>query len=144
MRGLPLLLLGAAVVLGLGRSILDTYFTTRVVDLPPPPAATWPALTTRVALVLLDGLRPMEAFNPDYMRALSERRQQSAWGIARSGEITMTVPGVRMLGAGVSSDFLEILHNWTPRSSPVTSLFTMAKRKGLHTVLYGDHVWKRI
>jgi hypothetical protein len=144
MRGLPLLLLGAAVVLGLGRSILDTYFTTRVVDLAPPPPATWPALTTRVALVLLDGLRPMEAFNPDYMRALSERRQQSAWGIARSGEITMTVPGVRMLGAGVSSDFLEILHNWTPRSSPVTSLFTMAKRKGLRTVLYGDHVWKRI
>ena len=140
---LPVLLLGVAVVLGLVRSILDTYFTSRVVELPPPPAATWAPLATRVVLVLLDGLRPMEAFNPDYMPALSDRRQQAAWGIARSGEITMTVPGVRMLGAGVSSDFLEILHNWNPRSSPVTSLFTVAKMKGLHTVLYGDHVWKR-
>ncbi|HEX7506735.1 MAG TPA: alkaline phosphatase family protein, partial [Polyangia bacterium] len=144
MRGLPLLLLGAAVVLGLGRSILDTHFTTRVVDLPPPPPATWPALTPRVALVLLDGLRPMEAFNPDTMPALAERRQQAAWGIARAGEITMTVPGVRMLGAGVSSDFMEILHNWNPRSSPVTSLFTLAKRKGLRTVVYGDHGWKKV
>jgi hypothetical protein len=140
---LPRLLLGAAVVLGLGSSILDTHFTTRVVDLPPPPPATWPALASRVALVVLDGLRPMEAFNPDYMPALSQRRRQAAWGIARSGEITMTVPGVRMLGAGVSSDFLEILHNWNPRSSPVTSLFTVAKMKGLHTLLCGDHVWKR-
>ena len=142
-RGLALLLLGAAVLLGLVRSILDTYFTSRVVELPPPPAATWSPLAKRVALVVLDGLRPMEAFDPEYMRAFSERRRQSAWGIARSGEITMTVPGVRMLGAGVSSDFMEILHNWNPRSSPVTSLFTVAKMKGLHTVLYGDHVWKR-
>jgi hypothetical protein len=143
MRRLAVLLLGAAVVLGLGGSILDTYFTKRLVDLPPPPAATWAPLAKRVAIVVLDGLRPMEAFNPEYMPALSQRREQAAWGIARSGEITMTVPGVRMLGSGVSSDFMEILHNWTPRSSSVPSLFTMAKRKGLHSILVGDHVWKR-
>jgi hypothetical protein len=137
------LLLGAAVVLGLGRSILDTYFTKRLVDLPPPPAATWTPLAKRVAIIVLDGLRPMEAFNPDYMPTLSRRRELAAWGIARSGEITMTVPGVRMLGSGVSSDFMEILHNWTPRSSSVPSLFTMAKSKGLHSILVGDHVWKR-
>lgn len=144
LRGLALLLLGAAVVLGLGRSILDSYFTTRAVELPTPSPVTWPALAARVAIVLLDGLRPMEAFNPDYMPALAERRRQAAWGVARASEITMTVPGVRMLGAGVSSDFLEILHNWNPRSSPVTSLFSVARRKGLHTCLYGDHVWKRV
>jgi hypothetical protein len=137
------LLLGAAVIVGLVRSILDTYFTTRQVELPPPPAATWPALSKRVAMFVLDGLRPMEAFSPDYMPLLSERRSQAAWGIARAGEITMTVPGVRMLGAGVSSDFLEILHNWTPRASPAPSIFRMAKTKGLQTVLVGDHVWKR-
>jgi hypothetical protein len=141
---LPVALLTAAVVLGLVRSLLDTYFTSRVVDLPPPPPATWSPLASRVAVVLLDGLRPMEAFNPDYMPQLSARREHAAWGIARSGEITMTVPGVRTLGAGVSSDFLEILHNWTPRSSPVTSLFTVAKAKGLHTIICGDHVWKRV
>jgi hypothetical protein len=127
----------------LGRSILDTYFTSRLVDLPAPPPATWGSLTNRVAMVVLDGLRPMEAFNPEYMPALSRRREQAAWGIAQSGEITMTVPGVRMLGSGVSSDFLEILHNWTPRSSSVPSLFTMAKRHGLHTILCGDHVWRK-
>lgn len=143
-RRLPVALLTAAAVLGLVRSLLDTYFTSRVVELPLPPPATWAPLSARVAVVVLDGLRPMEAFNPDYMPALADRRGRAAWGIARSGEITMTVPGVRMLGAGVSSDFLEILHNWTPRSSPVTSLFTVAKAKGLHTVLCGDHVWKRI
>ena len=142
-RRVSILLLGVAVILGLVRSILDTYFTTRQVELPPPPPATWPAMANRVAMVVLDGMRPMEAFNPDYMPALSERRSQSAWGIARAGEITMTVPGVRMLGAGVSSDFLEILHNWTPRASPAPSLFRMARKKGLHTVLVGDHVWKR-
>jgi hypothetical protein len=129
--------------LGLGRSLLDTYFTSRVVALPPPQPVSWPALAKRVALIVLDGLRPMEAFNPDYMPALVERTRQAAWGVARSSEITMTVPGVRMLGAGVSSDFLEILHNWNPRSSPVTSLFTVARRQGLRTFLYGDHVWKR-
>ena len=133
-----------AVILGLVRSILDSYFTTRFVELPPPPAATWPATAKRVALVVLDGLRPMEAFNPDYMPALAARRSQAAWGVARSGEITMTVPGVRMLGAGVSSDFMEIFHNWNPRVSPVTSVLALAKQKGLRTFLYGDHVWKSI
>jgi hypothetical protein len=143
-RKLALLLLAAAAVLGLVRSVLDSYFTTRVVELPSPPPASWPATASRVVLVVLDGLRPMEAFNPDSMPALAGRRPQAAWGIARAGEITMTAPGVRMLGSGASSDFMDILHNWHPRTSAVTSLFAMAKQKGLRSYLYGDHVWKEI
>jgi hypothetical protein len=143
-RKLTLVVLAAAAVVGLVRSILDSYFTTRVVELPPPPAASWPATVSRVALVVLDGLRPTEAFSPEHMPALAARRQAAAWGVARSSEITMTVPGVRMLGAGVSSDFMEILHNWDPRASRVTSLFAVARQKGLRTLVYGDHAWKRV
>jgi hypothetical protein len=56
----------------------------------------------------------------------------------------MTATGVRMLGTGVSSDFMEIFHNWSPRPSTATSLLALAKGKGLRTVAFGDHCWNKI
>jgi hypothetical protein len=143
-RAPEIILLGAAVILGLTRSTLDSYFTRHEVDLPPPPAVPWQPTASRVVLIVLDGLRPMEAFSPHHMPALARRREQAAWGIARSSEITMTATGVRMLGTGVSSDFMEIFHNWSPRPSTATSLLALAKMKGLRTVAFGDHCWNKI
>ncbi len=134
---LPVLLAGAVAV-GTVRCLLDCYFTTHRAQIEAPAGAPWPRMAQRVAIVLVDALRYADAFDPAYFPRLAARRSDSAWGKAVAGPITMSVPGIRLLSAGVTSDFLEIFENWNPRATTVPSLFSLARRAGLRSLSADD------
>ncbi len=146
---LPILLIPLALLIwahfgaaDLGRSSFNS-----VVNLASPyivPASPGPAadpITSRVVLVVVDGLRV------DASRQMPTLNRLAAEGAQRRiqvGQPSLSLPGWTVLGTGAWQEQSGVTTNWYEGSVKVDTIFEAAKRKGLTTALVGGSSWAQL
>lgn len=132
--------MGACYVLGV------VYGTFTLILRPPPPPPLEPpparaALSQRVLLVIIDGLRYDVATDPARMPrfAAAMKRHRSAEILA--GRVCMTSSAVQSYGTGQRGRFAQIVRNINPDPPPYNSWLANAARQGKTLALAGDPVW---
>ncbi len=137
-----------AVLAGLAASVyfVGTHFAPPTVRDPwgtAPDLEPVPAAGHRLLLVLVDGLNADRAFDPEVMPFVAGHRAEGAWGIAETGLITMTGPGVLTIGTGRPPTLSDAIENFEPPPAPCDSVFRRLHLAGKRTHLVGDRVWER-
>ncbi len=90
-------LAGVAVTAALIRAIASVWFTSEIVATPANNEIAAPALTKRVLLIVVDGLRYDTALESDLMPKLQGLARGGAAGVSLASRVTMTGLGVRTL-----------------------------------------------
>lgn len=140
---IPLVLIG----IGFLADRLTRYSWDQVVKYSSPYAAplpygpSGPALTERVVLVVVDGLRVDTSRT---MATLNRLRTQGADLIATTGEPSLSLPGWTVIGSGAYQEVSAVTTNWYEGAVQVDSIFAQAKRKGLTTAMVGGPGWKQL
>ena len=98
-------------------------------------------LSRKVLLIVVDALRDDTAFDPARMPHVAEAAGRGASGVATSTSLSMTVPGVRAIGCGTASDYLDMFENWGTVVSGKPNLLANLKQAGVSTGIIGDIVW---
>jgi hypothetical protein len=140
----PLLLIAVLAAAGYGAWQLTAYSWDAVVQYRSPFAGPLPtggrgtALSRRVVLVVVDGLR-LDASRR--MRTLNELRQQGADFTAWTGEPSLSLPGWTVIASGATQEISGVTTNWYKGAAKVDHLFAAAKRAGLRTAVAGSPGW---
>jgi hypothetical protein len=139
--GSLVLLLAVVLVVGIAAMVM------RVVT-PPPPSAELarraplgPALTKRLAFVLLDGVRYDVATDGRRMPRLSERFRANAGAELWAEPISMTASAALVFGTGAHAGIDQAIRNETSQPTLFDDLFTIARAAHLRTGTVGDPVW---
>jgi len=115
---------------------------------PPPGESTKPAITHKVVILLIDGLRVDTAYNPEIMPFLNTLRNDAAWGIMHSQTPSYSEPGWTTIltgawpelsdGPALNLDFEDIY--------PFTqdNIFSAAHRYGLKTAISGYYWFEKL
>ena len=107
------------------------------------PAACAPALTPRVALVVVDALRA-DTFFGDAFAKFRAAHPAAATGLVRTSPVSMSTAGVRSMATGTFPDLFDVLHNWDNVASELPSVPGLARAAGRDSELYGDSVWREL
>jgi len=140
---IPLVLIGVGFV----ADRLTRYSWDQVVKYNSPFTAPLPygpsgsALTERVVLVVVDGLRVDTSRT---MATLNRLRTQGADLTATTGEPSLSLPGWTVIGSGAYQEISAVTTNWYEGAVQVDNIFAQAKRKGLTTALVGGPGWKQL
>jgi hypothetical protein len=109
----------------------------------PPRSPTHQALTRRVLIVVVDGLRHDYATNPTLAPSFSSRMARHSSGVVWAGRITMTSAAVLAFGTGARGMFSQIVLNVDARRTTANHVFENARAAGLRVGLIGDPIWKQ-
>jgi hypothetical protein len=140
----PVLALGAAIVI---LSFALLFLALHELLAVPTPAAvepvrpSRPALTSRLLLVLADGLRHDYAVDPDRMPSFSRHMREDAHAVLWAGRVTMTSAAVLTLSTGARGDFAQIISNVNAGRAKENDLFQNARAAGMRTGVVGDDTW---
>lgn len=104
-------------------------------DLPP-----GPALTPRLVLVILDGVRVDAAEGMPNLQSLAEKGSS---GVATTELPSLSNPGRATLSTGAMPEVHGVTNNGRYEPPPVDSIFSLAKKQGLPITVYGSYFWKR-
>ena len=141
------LLLGLTLVgvcAGLLTALMREYLTPSVVDDAAPETAAGPApLTGRLVIFLVDSLRHDVAFDPALFPRLNAVKQGGAWGLGRSGVMTMTGISTHIIGTSVSPGIADMVRNFNMRAVDFNTVFDNVKQRGGHIALVGDVAWSQ-
>ncbi len=99
-----------------------------------------PALTERLVLVVLDGLRRDRAADLPAMRALAER------GASGSVEVTqpsLSNPARASMATGSWPEVSGVTNNSAFSPPPVQSIFSLAQQQGMQSAIIGSRFWQR-
>lgn len=99
-----------------------------------------PQLTSRLALVVLDGVRVDAAAGMPNLQSLAAKGSS---GVAITGLPSLSNPGRATLSTGASPEVHGVTNNSRFSPPPVDSLFSLAKKQGLLVTVYGSYFWKR-
>jgi len=102
-----------------------------------------PALSPRVALVVVDALRA-DTFFGDAFAEFRAAHPGAASGLVRTSPVTMSTAGVRSMATGTFPDLFDVLHNWDNVASGLPSVPALARAAGRETVIYGDSIWREL
>jgi hypothetical protein len=108
-----------------------------------PPAACLPALTPRVALVVVDALRA-DTFFGQAFAGFRAAHPEAAAGVVRTSPVSMSTAGVRSMATGTFPDLFDVLHNWDNVASELPSVPGLARAAGRDSELYGDSIWREL
>ncbi|HEX7599284.1 MAG TPA: alkaline phosphatase family protein, partial [Polyangia bacterium] len=103
-----------------------------------------PPLTEKLLLIVVDALRADTALDGSRMPQLAAAAKRGASGVAMTTPLTMTIPGLRALGCGTSSDYLDLFENWGAGVTNQPNLLANLKSAGFGTGLIGDDAWARL
>ncbi len=132
--------LGALVLLAVGlASLARQRFRSDDVTIVSPPVAR-AALTRRVALVVLDGVR-FDRFAATFPRTYELARSRGVLCPSTAGPLTFTVTGVYTLGTGAFPTLALLPQNFQARPLQADSLPASVTRAGKRTVVIGERVW---
>lgn len=137
-------LLFLAVIVGICAVLTTVFFSHRSPKSLTPLETHASPLTGKVLLIVVDALRADTAFDPGRMPHVVEAAERGASGVATSTSLSMTVPGVRALGCGTASDYLDMFENWGAPVTDKPNLFANLKKAGLSTGIIGDKVWATV
>ena len=133
----------AAIILLLWTTLLSfawlRFRPETVPSLSPPVARR--ALTSRLAYVVLDGLRD-DLFRALLPRTAALARQRGVLCPVQTPTLTFTVTGIYGLGTGDVPTLSLVPNNFSARRLDVDSLPGAAVRSGKRAVLFGEPVWK--
>ncbi len=97
-----------------------------------------PALTGRVALVVLDGMRVDRAAELPAMQSLASR---GASGVLEVVLPSLSNPGRAAMVTGAPPEVSGVTNNSTFAPPPVQSIFSIAKKQGMDSALVGSRFW---
>lgn len=140
-RPLIVLLAVAVLVVGLVQALVRLLLPGRMVVEVEPRAPATAALTERLLLVVVDGLRYDFATNPEVMPRFSRAMQQHTSGEVWAARVSMTTSAVLAYATGQPGRLEQVLRNLNPDRTPFNTLFENAKSVGLSTALSGDPTW---
>ena len=106
-----------------------------------PSGAPAEAVTERVVIVVIDGLREDVSRQ---MPTLNRLREQGADRVATVGQPSFSLPGWTVLGTGAWQEQSGITTNFTEDSIVLDTLFESAKRAGLTTAIVGHEQWGQL
>ncbi|HVU04594.1 MAG TPA: alkaline phosphatase family protein [Polyangiaceae bacterium] len=104
-----------------------------------PPLA--PALTRRLLLVIVDGLRYDVATDPAKMPHFAEEMRTRASGEIWAGPVSMTTSAVLSIGTGQRGRLEQVVRNVSAGRPPFDTWFSAAKEQGLRVGVVGDPAW---
>jgi len=107
------------------------------------PAICVPALTPRVALVVIDALRA-DTFFGDAFASFRAAHPTAASGVVRTSPVSMSTAGVRSMATGTFPDLFDVLHNWDNVASGLPGVPGLARDAGRSTAIYGDSIWREL
>ena len=126
------------------RSIVVVWFTSEVIATPPNDEVAAPALTDRVVLVVIDGLRYDTALESDLMPRLQALGRSGTAGLSLASLVTMTGLGVRTLGTASSPALADILLETKLPPVEFDNVFAALRRRGGHIAWLGNSAWKEL
>lgn len=141
------LLLGLVAGLAVGalllaRATLESFVGYRPPALAPlQPAAPREALSSRVVLVVVDGLRYDASLE---MPFLNELRRRGADFIAETSQPSLSYPGWATLGTGAGPEASGVTTNWHAGPILVDSVLATVRRAGGRTAIVGAGGWGRL
>lgn len=100
-----------------------------------------PALTERLVLIIVDGLRYDYATDPERAPRFARHMRESANAEVWAGRVTMTSAAVLAMGTGQRGSFAHIVLNLNASRAKHNDLLSNARAAGLKTALAGDIVW---
>jgi hypothetical protein len=102
-----------------------------------------PALSKRVALVVVDALRA-DTFFGDSFASFRKAHPEAAFGVVRTSPVSMSTAGVRSMATGTFPDLFDVLHNWDNVASNLSGVPDLAREAGRATALCGDSTWSEL
>jgi hypothetical protein len=106
-----------------------------------PSAPPVPALTHRLLLVIVDGLRWDVATDPARMPNFSRAVREETGGQLMAGRVSMTTSAIMTIGTGQRGSLEQIVRNINPTPPPFDSWLRSAKQAGLSVMSVGDPAW---
>jgi hypothetical protein len=137
-------LLFLAVIVGICAILTTVFFSHRSPKSLTPLETHAPPLTRNVLLIVVDALRADTAFDPARMPHVVEAARRGASGVAIATSLTMTVPGIRAIGTGTASDYLDLFENWGTPVTDKPNLLANLKKAGMSTGIIGDRAWQSV
>ena len=102
------------------------------------------ALTKRLLLVVVDGLRYDVATDPARMPHFAEAMRKHASGELWAGRVSMTTSAILTFVTGERGSFEQIVFNADPSPPPFDSWLAHAEQRGLSVMQVGDPAWTRM
>lgn len=133
-----------AVAAALIRSVAAIWFSSDVVATPINTEVAAPALTARVLVIVIDGLRHDTALDSDLMPKLQALGRAGVQGVSLASRVTMTGLGVRTLGTGTSPGLADILLETELPRVAFDNVFSSLRRRGGHIAWIGNSAWKEL
>jgi hypothetical protein len=99
-----------------------------------------PALTPRLVLVVLDGVRVDAAAGMPNLQALASTGSS---GVAMAELPSLSNPGRATLSTGAMPEVHGVTNNSRYGPPPIDSIFSLAKKQGLPVTVYGSNFWQR-
>jgi hypothetical protein len=143
-RAIALLVFVVLLAAGLAAAGIELVIASRPpADVAPRPPVT-KALTGRLALVIIDGLRHELAQDAEVMPRLAARMAASASGEIWASPVSMTSSAVLTYATGQRGDIDQIVNNETGRAVEYDHLVRNVKSAGLVTAFAGDRAWLKM
>lgn len=99
-----------------------------------------PPLTSRLVLVVLDGVRVDAAAGMPQLQALASRGSS---GVASAELPSLSNPGRATLSTGAMPEVHGVTNNGRYSPPPIDSIFSLAKQRHLPVTIYGSYFWQR-
>jgi hypothetical protein len=107
------------------------------------PAICSPALSPRVALIVVDALRA-DTFFGEAFAGFRQAHPAAAAGLVRTSPVSMSTAGVRSMATGTFPDLFDVLHNWSNVASDLPGVPGLARDAGRQTAIFGDSIWREL
>ena len=133
-----------AVAAALIRAVAAIWFSSEIVATPVNTEIAAPALTARVVVIVIDGLRHDTALDGDLMPRLQALARAGSAGVSLASRVTMTGLGVRTLGTGTSPGLADILLETQLPRVTFDNVFSALRRRGGHIAWIGNPAWKEL
>jgi hypothetical protein len=113
-------------------------------DLSIPPPEDHNPQTSKILLVLLDGLPAYVMEDPEYMPRIASWGQHGAVMEVQTGEMTLTGPCSKELSTGLHAAPIDAVLNWEINYDGVDDPFHYAEAAGLDVGFTGFYVWTNL
>jgi Type I phosphodiesterase / nucleotide pyrophosphatase len=133
-----------AVTIGVCAILTVVFFSHRSPKSLTPLAAHGSPLTQKVLLIVVDALRADTAFDPARMPHVVAMASRGASGVALATPLTMSIPGIRAIGCGTTSDYLDLFENWGAPVTDKPNLLANLKGADISTGIIGDDGWESV
>ncbi len=131
--------------LGVGGVFTAGAIWNSVTDYRPPPPhhpdlEPGPALTNRLVLVVLDGIRADVVQEMEFLKQAAEHG--ASWTL-ETVQPSLSNPARAVLSTGTWPELSGVTNNGKYSPPPVDSIFSLARRAGIPTVAAGSSFWRR-